>query len=109
LNGDIVRHQATLDDFADEIEIGLRGGGKSHLDFLEADFHQHVEHAALAGAIHRFDQRLVAVTQVDTAPEGRRGNEAAGPGPIRHIDGGKGTILGRRITQHDVLSLPQCG
>ena len=61
-------HQVLLDDFAHEIEIGLRGGGKSDFDFLEAYFHQHVEHAALAGAVHGFDQRLVAVAQIDAAP-----------------------------------------
>ena len=71
-----------LDDFAHEIEIGLRRGGKSDLDFLEADFHQHVEHAALAGRIHRFDQRLVAVAQIHAAPRRRRGDDAAGPGPV---------------------------
>ncbi len=105
LNGDIVRHQVLLDDFAHEIEIGLRSCGKSDFDFLEAYLHQHVEHAAFAGAIHGFDQRLISVAQVDAAPGRRRTNDTAGPGSVGKIDGGKRTVLGRRITQHGVLSL----
>ncbi len=108
LNGDIVRHQILLDDFAHEIEIGLRGRGKSDFNLLEAYFHQHVEHAALARAIHGFDQRLVSVPQVDAAPGRRRRNDAARPGSILEVDGGKGAVLGRRITQHAALSLALC-
>ena len=104
LNGDVVRHQFLFDDLAHEIEIGLRGRGKSHFDFLEAYLHQHVEHAALAGAIHGLDQRLVSVAQIDAAPCRRRSNEAARPGPIIQVDGGKGAVFGRRITQHGALS-----
>ena len=53
-----------------EIEIRLRGGGKAHLDFLEAHVQQGIEHAHLALVAHGLDQRLVAVAQVHRAPDG---------------------------------------
>ena len=82
LNGHIIGNQALLDDLAHEVEIRLRSGGKSDLDFLEADSDQHVEHAALARRVHGLDQRLVAVPQIDAAPGRRRRDDGVGPGPI---------------------------
>jgi len=55
LDDNIVRNQFLLDQFSDKIEISLRGGWKPNLDFLEADFDQHVEHTAFSGRIHRLD------------------------------------------------------
>jgi len=58
--------------WADEIEIGLRGGReKTDLDLLEAHLYQKVEHAPLALGAHRLDESLVAVTQIDAAPDRR--------------------------------------
>ena len=45
--------------------------GKADLDFLVAHLHQQAEHAQLALRVHRLDQRLVAVAQVDAAPDRR--------------------------------------
>ena len=75
LDDHIVGNQFLLDQFTDKIEIGLRGGRKPHLDFLEADFYQHVEHAAFSARVHGLDQRLVAVAQIHAAPRGRCGND----------------------------------
>jgi hypothetical protein len=47
---------------------------------------QQFEHAALAGGRHRVDQRLVAVAQVDGAPQGRRGDPLVGPGAVGQRD-----------------------
>ena len=105
LDGDVVGNQVLLDDFAHEVEIGLRRGRKSHLDFLEADLHQHVEHAALARRIHRFDQRLIAVAQIDAAPDRRRLNDAVRPGAVGEVDRGKGSILVEGIRNIKILSL----
>jgi hypothetical protein len=108
LDRHIVGYQALLDDFAHEIEVCLRGGGKSHFDFLEADFDQHVEHAAFAGGIHRFDQRLIAIAEIDAAPDGGYLDDLARPCSIGKVDGFEGLILGRRITQHGFLSIGFC-
>lgn len=54
---------------ADHLEIGARGGGESHFDFLEAQAHQFLEQAQLALAVHRLEQRLVAIAQVGGQPD----------------------------------------
>ena len=69
LDGDVVGDGALGDDLADEVEVGLAGRREADLDLLVAHPDQQVEHAALAGRAHRVDQRLVAVAQVDRAPQ----------------------------------------
>ena len=68
--------EAALDDRADEVEVGLRGGGKGDLDLLEAHFGEQAEHTVLALDAHRLDERLVAVTQIDRAPDRRLVDDA---------------------------------
>src|SRR6185437_13794051 len=79
LDGDIVGHLAAVDDGAHEIEIGLRGGGEGDLDLLEAHADEQVEHAVLALDAHRLDERLVAVAQIDGAPDRRVIDDVRGP------------------------------
>ena len=50
---------------------GWLADGKPDLDLLEAHLHDGVEHPPLAGRVHRVDERLVAVAQVDRAPQRR--------------------------------------
>src|SRR5690606_13425349 len=78
---------------AAEIEVGLRGRRKADLDLLEAHLHQGAEHAPLALGAHRLDQRLVAVAQVDGAPDRGTGDDGVRPGPVRQLDGREGLVL----------------
>ena len=97
---------SSLDQQPHEVEVGLRSRRETDLDLLEADPHQHLEHAQLALGVHRLDQRLVAVAQVDAAPDRRRvraprrarcGRQAA---PARRL----GTWMLRLLQhRHDVL------
>ncbi len=100
LNGDIIGNDILLDQAADEIEVGLRGGGKSDLDLLEAHLNQRVEHAPLARPVHGIDQSLVAVAQVDGAPDRRLGDGPARPLPVRQVDRREGLILFNRHLGH---------
>ena len=68
LHGHIRRDAALLNQLAAKIEVGLRGGGKANLDLLEAEPHQQIEHAVFALRVHRLNQRLIAVAQVNAAP-----------------------------------------
>ena len=57
-----------------ELRVGIFGlgrGGEADLDLLETELAQGLEEAQLFGKVHRGDQRLVAVAQVDRAPDGR--------------------------------------
>ena len=104
LHRHIIGNQFLLDELAHEIEIGLGRGGKSDLDFLEPGFQQQHEHAQLALRIHGFDQRLVAVAQIDAAPDRRTGDDLARPGAVGQGDRGKRTVFLRRVWVHVVYS-----
>ncbi len=86
LDRHIVRDQALLDDLADKRKIGLGSGRKPDLDLLEAELQQHVEHAALALRPHRLDQRLVAVAQIDAAPDRRLVDNPRRPFTVGQVD-----------------------
>ncbi len=68
LHGHIRRDAALLNQLAAKIEVGLRGGGKSDLDLFEAQPHQQIKHTVFPLRVHRLNQRLIAVTQVNAAP-----------------------------------------
>ena len=93
LDRDVVGDRAALDDRADEVEIGLRGGGKGDLDLLEAHADQEVEHAVLALDAHRLDERLIAVAQVDRAPDRRLVDDPRRPLPVGQDDGRVGAVF----------------
>ena len=78
--------RSCFDELAHEVEIGLRGGREADLDLLEAHAHQQVEHAALALGPHRLDQRLVAVAQIDAAPDRRALDDAGRPLSVGQVD-----------------------
>ena len=67
----VVGYLAGLDQFADEVEVGLARGGEADLDLLVTHPDEQVEHRVLADDVHRVDQRLVAVAQVGGQPARR--------------------------------------
>ena len=101
LDSDVVRNRAALDDRADEIEVGLRGGGKGDLDLLEPHAGQELEHAVLAFDAHRLDQRLIAVAEIDRAPDRRLVDHVRGPLAVRQDDRRVSAVLLNRHLCHD--------
>ena len=95
LDRHVVRDHVLLDDLADEVEVGLARGGEADLDLLVAHPDEQVEHAPLAGRAHRVDQRLVAVAQVDGAPQRRLGDPLVRPGAV-----------GQRYRLHHLVERP---
>jgi hypothetical protein len=81
----VIGHPAFFDAPAGKIEIGLRGRRKADLDFLEPHVEQQLEHPRLAVMPHRVDQRLVAIAQIDRAPDRRLGDLLGRPGPVAQI------------------------
>ena len=71
LDGDVVGDEVLFDELADEVEVGLAGRREPDLDLLEAHRDERLEHAQLAVRVHRVDERLVAVAEVDRAPQRR--------------------------------------
>ena len=86
LNGDVVRDAFVLDQAAVEGELGIRGGGESDLNLLEPTLHQRGEHVELLGHIHRHGERLIAIAQIDTAPDRWLGQLAGWPLTIGQLN-----------------------
>ena len=68
LQPDVVRRETVLDDLADEVVVGLARRGEPHFDLGEPDAQQLEEELSFATRVHRFEERLVPVPQVDRAP-----------------------------------------
>ena len=96
LDRHVVGDQVLGDDLADEVEVGLAGGREADLDLLEAHPHDLFEHAHLAGRIHRVDERLVAVAQVDRAPQRRVVDDDVRPRAIVEDDRHRSPVLVER-------------
>jgi hypothetical protein len=93
LDRHVRRNAIFIDDASDEIEVGLRCSRKTHFDFREADFQQQVPHLQFFVHVHRVDQRLIAVAQIDAAPTRRPGDDAVRPLPIFQIDRGERAVF----------------
>jgi hypothetical protein len=100
LDRHVVGNAVFLDQLAHEVEFDLRRGGKADFDFLEADGHQRLEHAHLAGDVHGLDQRLVAITQVGRQPDRGLGQHGIGPGAVLEADRGECAVFGLRLLEH---------
>ena len=86
LDRDVVRDEVLFDQLADEVVVGLRRRRKADFDFLEAHGHQGLEHLHLAARIHRVDEGLIAIAQVDRAPQRRLLDLAVGPLAVRKAE-----------------------
>ena len=86
LDRHVVGDVAAVDELAAEVEVGLAGAREADLDLLVAHPHEELEHAHLALGVHRVDEGLVAVTQVDGAPARGLGHHLVGPGAVGHVD-----------------------
>ena len=76
----------TVNQFANEIEVGLASTREPNFDLLVAHFHEQLEHLELALRAHRVDKCLVAVTEVDRAPAWGLGDSLGWPGSVWQLD-----------------------
>ena len=93
LHRHVVRNQALLDQIPQRFELRFRGCRKADLDLLEADLHERLEKDDLAVQVHRRDERLVAVAQVDAAPDRRAADHLIRPCALRKADRRKRPVL----------------
>ncbi len=93
LDGDVVGDHFLFDQLADELEVGLRRRGEADLDLFVAHLDEQLEHPRLAVGVHGFDQRLVAIAQIDRAPDRRLGDDHAGPLAVLDLDGLEGDVF----------------
>ena len=81
-DSDVIWNQLVVDQLAYKIKIRLRRRRKSNLDLFEADLNQQFKKPQLALNTHGFDERLIAITQVGTHPNGRMCNFFCRPGAL---------------------------
>ena len=67
----IIGNHVSLDKGSHKIILCLRCRRETNLDFLKAHFYQHTEEIKLFIKTHGLDKRLIAVTQIHGAPDGR--------------------------------------
>src|SRR5690606_16436381 len=72
----------------------LRGRWKADFDFRETHIDQQAEHALLAVVSHRIDQGLIAVAQIDRAPDRRFFDALRWPGAVVELRRGERRIFG---------------
>ena len=97
LDGHVIGNVVLLNQQTVEGELGVRRGGKADLDLLETALHERLKQFQLLGDVHGNGERLVAVTQVHAAPDGRGGEGARRPLTIGQSHRREGPVFGRRI------------
>ena len=95
LNGHIVRDIIAFDKRAQDLIFRLGRGREADLDLFNADIHKRLEHLELFFEIHRIDQRLIAVAQIDRAPDRRFFDGFCRPCAVGNVYGHKREILVR--------------
>src|SRR4029077_5035349 len=65
----------------------------ANLDLLEAHLDQGLEETPLSMDVHRVDERLVAVAQVDAAPDRSLGDRGVRPAPVGQRNRREGPVL----------------
>ncbi len=86
LNRDVGGDAIFLNQAAAEIEFDLGGGGKADLDLGETDANEQVEILQFLFDAHGLGEGLIAIAEVDTAPNGRVGERATGPLAVGQLD-----------------------
>ena len=94
LNNDIIRNQVFLNDLTNEIKVRLARCGKPDFNLFEAHVDKSLEHAHFALRVHWVDQGLVAVAQVNTAPQRCLGDGGVWPSAISEDNRNEGRVLG---------------
>ena len=86
LDRDVFRDQVVIDQMADEIKVGLRSGRETNLDLLETHLNQQLKQLEFAVGVHRVDERLVTVAQVDCAPTRCLSDLLVRPRTVRQVN-----------------------
>ena len=80
--GDVV----VFDKLAADLVLGLGRAGEAYLDLLKSHVDERVEEFQLFVHGHGVDKRLIAVAQVNAAPNRRFGNGIVRPSAVGQID-----------------------
>ena len=70
LDGHVIGNQVVFDQCPEKGILGFRGGREPHFDFLETQLYQELKIFNFLLQGHGDDQSLVAIPQIDAAPDG---------------------------------------
>ena len=93
LNRYIIGNMIPFDQSAQDLIFGFRCRRKTNFYFFKANIYQSLEHQQLFFQLHRRNQSLIPVAQVNTAPNRRLGNSFIRPLAIRPLERLKRNIL----------------
>ena len=93
LDAHVVGHFALVDDLADKVKVGVRSRRKANFDLFEPHPNQGFEHAMFARRVHRVDERLIPVAQVNRAPSRGAVDDFVRPCAIGQFDRLESPIL----------------
>ena len=93
LNGHVVGNIIPFNQRAQDFIFGFGSRRETDFDFFNPDVHKRFEHFELFFQIHRVDQRLVAVAQVNRTPNRRFFNRFRRPGAVGNINRFKRNVL----------------
>ena len=71
LNRNVIRDEVIVYQFSEELILCFRCCRKADFDLFETDLNEILEELHLFVEAHRHDQRLVAVSEIDAAPDRR--------------------------------------
>ena len=103
LDRHVVGDQFVVDQRASHVELGVARAGEADFDLLEADVGQHLEIFQLLADAHRYGERLIAVAQVDAAPDRRVRDRAARPLAVSDRDLLKGAVFCNGCFLHVIM------
>ena len=102
LNGHVIRDPVGFDQLAHEPELGVGSGRKTDFDLFEAAADEGIEHFEFLADVHRFGEGLVAVPEIDAAPEGGMREDPRRPEAVRQVHRGEGAVLAAGVRDHGV-------
>jgi len=92
LNGNVTRNVVFLDELSGKSEFGVRCGGETHFDLFEPGGDQKLPEFEFFRDIHGDGKGLIAIPQINAAPDGRMRYLLVGPAAV-----GKGYSLKRPV------------
>ena len=101
LNGHIFRNPVIVYEFANKVVVMAGSGGKTHFNFLETHLDQLIPEQGFLLGRHGLDQSLVAIAQVDAAPQGRPVDKLVWPAAISFSNRLESLVLAVIEIAHD--------
>ena len=92
LDDNIIWDEIFLNNFPNEIKIGLTCAGESHFDLFVTHLDKQLEHRKFPRWIHGINKRLISIAKIHRTPLRCLSDLRIGPGAIGKIDRGKWLI-----------------